>query len=539
MEAAVQALFSSALFEPRQRHHLSLQAYMDLTIKRMHAIFDSGVINNELWLGQSRQREFAALCEIMGWLGAFDYALHSSIVDHMIATDALFNHASPRQLARYRDEALCMRRVYAFGCTEVGVGTDVRHVQTQVTYDRKRHCLILHSPSPQACKCWIGNALRAAQVVMVIARLTVDGEDQGHHWFRVVIRKRENGRLQDGVRVMACDPKGGIHANQVAAIRFDQMTIPVDALLQRHAHFTEDGVFVSDLPLNERFIDSLKTFLQERLLFMAGIRHSAGLAVHLGYRFARHRLIHTADGPTPLLSQPLFRQRLYAIQLKALALKYLEQAVRKRFEAHWAQVARRKELHILAALDKSVGAWMGLDALALSRELCGSQGFHHYNQIVTQRIDCEVANTFAGDSSVMAYQIIRDALTRQRFVDSPPNNIGQYVEAKIVSQCSEAAGYSHQQAVGIAYARALDLIIQEVESQRLLDGETLADLVEVFNSQLHPWLEACCHTLSRRATQVQIKRLAGLLKPPQALISAPIDKRDYIRKFTLPLYEEQ
>lgn len=539
MDATLKALFSSTLFEPRQRHHLGLQAYMDLTIRRMHAIFDSGAISNELWLGQSRQREFAKLCEIMGWLGAFDYALHSSIVDHMIAVDALFNHASTRQLMRYRDEALRLRKVYAFGCTEVGVGTDVRHVQTQVTYDRKRHCLILHSPSPQACKCWIGNALRAAQVVMVIARLMVDGEDQGHHWFRVVIRKRENGRLLESVRVMACDPKGGIHANQVAAIRFDHMAIPMDALLQRHAHFTDDGAFVTDLPLAERFIDSLKTFLQERLLFMAGIRHSAGLSAHLGYRFARHRLIHGPDGPEPLLSQPLFRQRLYAIQLKALALKYLEQAVRKRFEAHWAQLARRKELHLLAALDKSVGAWLGLDVIALSRELCGSQGFHHYNQIVTQRMDCEVANTFAGDSSVMAYQIIRDALARPRFVGSTPGNLGQWVEAKIVSQCAETAGFDHQQAVGMAYARALDLIIQEVESRKLLDPETLADLVEVFYGPLHSWLPPRVQNLRQHATQTQIARLAGQLKPPQALISAMIDAPDYIRQFTRTLYEEQ
>ncbi|QHF47972.1 acyl-CoA dehydrogenase [Pseudomonas sp. S35] len=512
---------------------------MDLTIKRMHAIFDSGAINNDLWLGQPRQREFANLCEIMGWLGAFDYALHSSIVDHMIAVDALFNHASPRQLTRYRDEALRLRKVYAFGCTEAAMGTDVRHLQTQVTYDHQRQRLILHSPSPQACKCWIGNALHAAQVVMVIARLIVGGKDEGLHWFRVKIRQRENGRLKDGVRVMACDPKGGIHANQVAAIRFEHMELPVDALMQRHAHFTPEGSFVSDLPLDERFIDSLKTFLQERLLFMAGIRHNAGLAAHLGYRFAQHRLIQGPDGRMPLLSQPLFRQRLYAIQLKALALKYLEQAIRKRFEANWAQLARRKELHVLAALDKSVGAWLGLDVIALSRELCGSQGFHHYNQIVTQRMDCEVANTFAGDSSVMAYQIIKKALERPRFVDNPPTNIGQCVEAKIVAQCTEAGGYTHQQALGMAYARALDLIVQEVESHQLPDREICVDLIQVFRPLLHTWLDASADTLSQHATPERIVSLAGLLRPPQALVSAPIDKPDYISQFTRPLYEEQ
>ncbi|MDT3229880.1 acyl-CoA dehydrogenase family protein [Pseudomonas sp. rhizo25] len=538
MNDLFEQLLGSSLFEPRQRHHMPLKSYMDLTIKRMHAIFDTGLINNELWLGQPRQSEFSSLCELMGYVGAFDYALHSSIVDHMIAVDTLFNHGSAAQVKRYRDEVIHLRKVYAFGCTEVAGGTDVRNVRTTVTYDRQNHSLVLDSPSPEACKCWIGNALRAAQVLMVLARLIVDGEDQGHHWFRVVIRKRENGRLLNGVKIMTCDPKGGIHANQVAAIRFCQVKLPVDALLQRHAHFTDEGTFVSDLPLPLRFIEALKTFLQERLIFIAGIRHIAGLTAHLSYRFAHHRLIQAPSGQVALLSQPMFRQRLYAIQLKALALKYLEQAVRKRFEADWAQEAKRKELHVLAALCKAVGAWQGLEVIALSRELCGSQGFHHYNQIVTQRMDCEVANTFAGDSSIMAYQVIKSALARPRFVDSPPANIAQSVEVQILEQCRKATGFTHAQAVGLAYAKALDLVIQEAEALGLLPPATLEDLIGEFADQLYPWGVRKPQRIGVEVSSTQIEALVTQLKPPQVLVSALIDSPDYVQQFTRALYEE-
>ena len=538
MNDQFQQLLRTPLFEPRQRHHLSLKNYMDLTIKRMHAIFATGLINNELWLGQPRQAQFSRLCELMGYLGAFDYALHSSMVDHMIAGDALFNHGSAAQIKRYSDEIVHLRKVYAFGCTEVAVGSDVRNVRTTVTYTRQDHRLVLDSPSPQACKCWIGNAFRAAQVVMVLARLIVDGEDQGHHWFRVVIRTRENGRLLNGVKIMACDPKGGIHANQVAAIRFCQVKLPVDALMQRHAHFTDEGSFVSDVPLHKRFIGALETFLQERLLFMAGIRHSAGLTAHLSYRFAQHRLIQSPTGEVALLNQPLFRQRLYAVQLKALAIKYLEQAVRKRFEADWAKAHKRKELHVLAAVCKAVGAWQGLEVIALSRELCGSQGFHHYNQIVTQRMDCEIANTFAGDSSIMAYQIIKDALARPPAEHTLPDNIGQSVETKILKQCRQPAGFTHGHAVGLAYARALNLVIQEAETLQIFDTSTLADLTGEFAEKLYPWGVRKPQTAGLDISPAQIEALATLLKPPQVLVSALIDCPDYIEQFTRPLYEE-
>lgn len=539
MDVTLQNLLCSPLFEPRLRHRLALKAYMDLTIQRMHAIFAGQIVSNEQWLGQTRQSEFSKLCELMGVLGAFDYALHSSLVDHMIAVDAVLNHGSPAQIARYRDEAIYMHKVYAFGCTEVGGGSDVRNVQTTVTYHRQTHRLILDSPSPEACKCWIGNALRAAQVVMVLGRLIVDGEDQGHHWFRVVIRQRENGRLRKGVRIMACDPKGGIHANQVAAIRFCQVELSVDALLQRHAHFSDEGTFISDLPRDRRFIAALKTFLQERVLFLAGFRQNAGLAVHLSYRFACHRQLLRGGGTVALLSQPLFRQRLYAVQLKAMALRLLEQAVRKHFNAHWTQAERRQELHMLAALGKAVGAWIGLEVIRLCRELCGSQGFHHHNQIVTQLIDCEVGCTFAGDSTMMAYQVIKDALARPRFIISAPTNIGQHVEATIVAQCAGGATFTHEQALGLAYARALDRVIQEAQPQHLLDSPTLDDLINSFAAQLHPWATFSLEGVARHATQAQIERLAAWLKPPQCLISAYIDSPDYARQFTQKLYEEQ
>jgi len=532
MNECLQHLLRTPLFAARERHHLPLRAYMDLTIRRMHAIFNAGVINNDMWLGQPDESHFRALCEQIGVIGAYDYALYSSLVDHMIAANALLTQGSPEQVARYRDEVIQMRAVYAFGCTEIASGTDVRNLKTTVTYDPARHCLVLDSPCAGACKYWIGNSLYAAQVAMVLARLQVNGEDQGHHWFRVVIRDAENGPLRPGVRVMACDPKGGIHANQVGGLRFCQMQLDTDALLQRHARFTRNGQFVSDLPKNERFINALETFLQERLLLMAASRLGAGLSAHLAYQFARHRLTQAG----PLLGNPLFRQRLYNVQLKALALKYLEQAILERFEAQWPQTERRKDLHILAALSKCIGTWMGLEVIAQCRELCGSQGFHHYNQIVTLRMDFEISPTFAGDNSVMAYQVIKDALSRPRFDRVAPCNPGQAIERSIVRQCRDAGDFSHPQAVGLTYARALDLIIQALEGQPLEPG-LLRDLIAVFVAYLHRW--GLAHDDEPCASIARIACLGDWLTPPDELVDAPIAKADYIQQFTRALYEDQ
>lgn len=540
MSDSLLKMLRQPLFDARTRHHLPLREYMDLTIARMREIVRSGLITNDMWLGQASQSEFRQMLEHAATVGAFDYSLFSSIVDHMIAGNALFAQGDALQVARYRQEIIEMSAVYAFGCTEINSGSDVRNLQTTVTFDPLSQCLSLHTPSPAACKFWIGNALHAAQVVMVLARLIVNGADEGLHWFRVVIREQENGPLLPGVKVIACDPKGGIHANQVAGIRFCEMKLPQDAMMQRHARITAEGQFSSAIPRDQRVTRSMETFIQERLFLLAAARGGAQLCAHLAYRFVCHRQVKHAEVDEPLMAKSLVRQRLYAEQLKALALKLLEQAILSRFEALWDQPDKRKELHILAAIAKSVGTWMGLDVMRRCRELCGSQGFHHYNQIVTLCMDCEISITFAGDNSVMAYLVARDAVTRPRFASRPTNNIAQRMEKKIVEQCCSPSDVSHCQALALTYARALDLIIAEIESSQRITQEILDDVIKVFPCPSSAGgLATGSIDLTANATEPRLALLAALLEPSPELISAPIDSRYYIQQLTAALYEAQ
>ncbi|MHB2248046.1 cytochrome P450 [Pseudomonas fitomaticsae] len=530
-------LLQTALFGPEKRHRLSLREYMDLNIDRMRAIIGNGLMTNDMWLGQSRQSEFRLMLERAAYIGAWDYSLIACIVDHFIAGDAFFAHGSQHQIAKYHKEICQLQAVYGFGCTEIASGSDVGNLQTTITHDPHNHCLILNSPTAQSCKFWIGNTLHAAVVVMVLGRLIVKGVDEGLHWFRVRIREEENGPLLPGVRITTCDPKGGIHANQVAGIRFCKMKLPMDALMQRYARFSAQGDFSSDIPPKERSKSAMQTFIQERLFLIAAARGGASMCVYLTYRFGSHRLLKDNEGSQPLLTKALFRQRLYVEQLKVLALEMLERAVLSRLEGSWHQAASRTELHILAAIVKSVGTWLGLEVMRACRELCGSQGFHHRNQIVTLCIDHEISSTFAGDNNVLCCQVAKAAISRPRFACE---NIAQRIESLIVDQCRSTGGFSHRQAVALTYARALDLIIDEGERHPLVSSETLRDIVHVFSSKLYQWgLTAAGDELERNACEDQLRVMNNLLKPPPELVSAPIDSADYVKCFTKPLYDNE
>jgi acyl-CoA oxidase len=507
-------LLRSPLFDPHARHTLSLHAYMDLTIDRMRALCTHGLVNNDMWMGQRDEGNFRNMCEIMGHAGAYDFALASTLTDHLIAGNVVFTQASQDQVARYHDEIVSMTEIYAFCCTEIGGGTNLREIETEVSYRTGDQHLMLRSPRSRSCKFWIGNALHAATVGVVLARLFVDGADQGHHWFRVPLRAQRNMPPLAGVTIMPCDPKGGIHANQVAGIRFHDVALPRDALLAKNSSIAGDGTFHNTLSnLEARFINVLETCVQERLFPLVCATKSSALATYVTYRFAKHRILSRAVPNGSLITYTRFRQRLYPTLLRALALRFLEEAILIRFERDWNAIEKRKDMHILAATAKCA-SWIGLAVLSECREMCGSQGFHQHNQIVTLRTDYEVNVTFAGDNTVMAYQIAKRILGHKNF--------------------------THIEAVSTAYTYMLTLITEQADREPRISDEVRTDLRTLFlHTYVHGAEKMDVKGSTTDPTLEKIISLIQLLRPLPELITAPVDNPDYVERMTSPLYKSQ
>ncbi|WP_052685388.1 acyl-CoA dehydrogenase family protein [Lentzea aerocolonigenes] len=526
---AMRDLLQEELFDPRLRHDLPLREYMDLTIDRMKAIFREGLVDNDMWMGRPQEHAFRSMCDVMGLTGAFDFALTSTITDHLIAGSALFNHGSPEQIAQYHDEITQMHQVYAFCCTEIGGGTNLREIRTTVSWNRAEQCFTLDTPTDAACKFWIGNIKHAATVGMVLARLVIEGEDLGHHWFRVPLRNEENGPALPGITILSCDPKGGIQANQVGGARFTGVSLPREALMGRYSRVDADGRFSSTLPdAGTRFVKSIETFVQERIFPLSAGARASELAAHLTWRFAGHRETRGAPRRRTLLDEPLYLERLYQVQLRCLALRLLERAVVRGVERDWHTDPGRKNMHLLTATGKC-GSWLVLDVLAACREMCGSQGFHGHNQIVTLRTDFEVNVTFAGDNSVMAYQVARSAMSSDRFASRPPVTLPERVEKELTEtwRSRHDGSFTHAEAVVLVHARMLGLILSEHDAEPLVPQQVMNDLVADFAA--HRLQEP--HR-SVPADREKIDLLAELLAPLPELVTAPMIDDGYLTEFT-------
>lgn len=87
----------------------------------------------------------------------------------------------------------------------------------------------------------------------VFAQLTVGGTWQGPHVFVVRIRNDDASPAR-GVRIEDNGPKMGLNGVDNGRIWFSQTRIPRDALLDRYASVSPDGVYSSPIPsVSSRF----------------------------------------------------------------------------------------------------------------------------------------------------------------------------------------------------------------------------------------------------------------------------------------------
>ncbi|QQG29240.1 acyl-CoA dehydrogenase family protein [Pectobacterium carotovorum] len=531
----VKKIIEMELFDARTRHHISSRDYMDLTVKRMKVIFREGLINNEMWLGQNKQSQFDELCQNIALFGTLDLSLGISLAAHLIAGNVIFTQSSDKQIDKYRDEVVSLDKIYSFCCTEIACGTNLRNIKTTVTYDHTQRRLILHSPTPESYKFWIGNALYSATVGMVLARLIVNNRDEGIHWFRVPLRDKENECLLPGISTISCDPKGGVKGYQISGIRFDQVSLPLDAMMQRHSEITQQGTFYSQLTKSQRFASLFETFLQERIFPLSSGSLSAAAALYITYKFSEHRVTSLKPTYQTLIMEPLFCQRLYPELLKAFSLNILNKIIINQFKVNWEDRNTHKKLQILVAVGKYLGSSLGLEILRKCRAMCGAQGLHHYNQIMSMQIDYEANITFAGDNSVMSYQIAKYMIGLNRFKnnDAIPENIAQEIEKRIVADCHQRR-FTHTEAQALTYTYALDIIIQEIQETGVADDEMLKDISNIFSPYMSDTLSF--HTIN--PTIEKITYLMNILTPPIELITAPIINSNYTEKFTSELYTE-
>ncbi|AXQ58582.1 acyl-CoA dehydrogenase [Streptomyces koyangensis] len=330
---------------------------------------------------------------------------------------AILQLGTERHHDAYLPDLITGRLMGCFAMTETGHGSNVQALGTVARYDALSQEFVLTTPGEQARKDYIGNAARHGEVAVVFAQLEVDGTSEGVHAFVVPIRA--GGEPAPGVRIEDDGRKMGLNGVDNGRLHFDGVRVPREALLNRFADVTPEGVYESpiDNP-NRRFFTMLGTLVQGRVSVGGAAVNAAKVALTIATRYAtRRRQFEPAPGEQEqlLLDYGLHQRRLLPLIARTYALHFAQDVVRTRLHQVFSGIETddqaRRELEARAAGTKALTTWHATRTIQECREACGGAGYLSLNRFAALKSDSDIFTTFEGDNHVLLQLVAKGLLT--------------------------------------------------------------------------------------------------------------------------------
>lgn len=322
-----------------------------------------------------------------------------------------------RHHAAYLPDLITGKLMGCFAMTETGHGSNVQALGTVARYDPANQEFVITTEGDQARKDYIGNAARHGELAVVFAQLEVDGKREGVHAF--VVPLRAGGEVVPGVRIEDDGRKMGLNGVDNGRIRFDSARVPREALLNRFADVTPEGVYESpiDNP-NRRFFTMLGTLVQGRVSVGGAGVNAAKVALAIATKYAtRRRQFEAAPGADEqlLLDYGLHQRRLLPLIARTYALHFAQDVVRTELHEVFSGIKddehARRRLESRAAGTKALGTWHATRTIQECREACGGAGYLAVNRFAALKSDSDIFTTFEGDNHVLLQLVAKGLLT--------------------------------------------------------------------------------------------------------------------------------
>jgi acyl-CoA oxidase len=361
---------------------------------------------------------------------------------------AILHLGTERHHERYLQAAGSLELPGCFAMTETGHGSNVQSVQTTATYDPGTQEFVVHTPSDDARKDYIGNAAVHGRMAAVFAQLVVGGESRGVHCLLVPIRD-EHGRVCDGVRIEDCGPKLGLNGVDNGRIWFDSVRVPRENLLNRYADVTAGGEYVSPIENpNRRFFTMLGTLIMGRVS-VAGAALSAtksALAIAVRYGETRRQFGPPDGDEAVLLDYRTHQRRLLPALARTYALHFeqleLVSELHRVFTGEDDEEDARRELETEAAGVKAIGTWHATETIQACREACGGAGYLSVNRFAALKGDTDVFTTFEGDNTILLQLVAKSLLTdyKDAFGELDPIGTARFFAGQVMESIAERTG---------------------------------------------------------------------------------------------------
>ena len=420
---------------------LTDEAYREQVMEWMRLLASSG------GTAMGFPAEFGGLDRVGGAVASFETLAHSDLsllvkigVQFGLFGGAVLHLGTRKHHERYLRAITSFELPGCFAMSEGAHGSNVQQVRTTATYEPESGEFVVHTPSEEDCKEYIGNAARDGRMAVVFAQLVAGGEGRGVHALLVPLRD-EDGSIAAGVRIEDDGPKIGLNGVDNGRIWFDAVMVPRDALLDRYGEVCSDGTYRSEIENRDRrFFTMLGTLIQGRVSVGGASISATKSALTIAVRHALRRRQFgppDSDEEVLLLDYRVHQRRLLPALAKTYALHFaqgdLVAELDRVFGGNVEDEEARRQLETRAAGIKAIATWHATATIQECREACGGAGYMSENRLGELKADTDVFTTFEGDNTILLQLVAKSLLTgyRDHFGELDPLGTVGFVASQV------------------------------------------------------------------------------------------------------------
>ncbi|HEX7354218.1 MAG TPA: acyl-CoA dehydrogenase [Mycobacteriales bacterium] len=412
-------------------------AYRELVFERAKLLAGHGVGSRRAEDAAAGDSTIAERIAAFTVIGLGDLSLMVKVgVQFGLFGGAIQRLGTARHHAAYLDRVASIDLPGCFAMSELGHGSDVRNLRTEARYDPETREFVITTPDENARKDWIGNAGLHGRAAVVFAQLQTRGEGHGVHAFVVPIRN-EDGTPRIGVEITDCGAKMGLNGVDNGRLRFHDVRVPREALLDRYGSVAEDGTYSSPIESpSRRFFTMIGALVEGRIAVAAQAMSVTQVGLVIAVRYAlRRRQFPGDDGRDQLLMDYTTHQRRL---LPALATTYGLVFAHRELVSRYAHVLAepddidQRSVEALAAGTKAYATWHNTETLGAARQCCGGKGYLAENRFVTLMNDSDVFTTFEGDNTVLTQLVVKDLIS---------DHVADFEDLDLVGMLRTVAGW--------------------------------------------------------------------------------------------------
>ncbi|XP_043323666.1 acyl-coenzyme A oxidase-like protein isoform X10 [Cervus canadensis] len=363
------------LFRPR--YDLNLDEMRTLTFQRVTFTMGLPLLKRAIQDQVERTRKFVSRSLVIGEvLSTADMATGVKCgIIYWLFGGAVRNLGGPAHVTQWLQPLQEQKYTGMFAMTERGHGSNVRGIQTEATFDFSAQEFVINTPCKDAEKMYIGNAMYG-NYAAVFAQLIINGRSQGPHCFIVPVRD-EHGRLHPGVTVVDMMHKEGLHGVDNGILRFDNVRIPRENLLDKFGSVAPDGQYHSPIKdKSARFNAMLAALTPSRLAvtFQAMGSMKLGLTIAIRYSHSRRQFGPKAREEVKIIEHQTQTLRLMPHLATALALTFASRYAGTLLDEdifRGKELVSSRPLQALVAGLKAYSTWENVSCLQDCRECTG------------------------------------------------------------------------------------------------------------------------------------------------------------------------